>query len=224
MAVILFSSISTPYAFSEPLKKLSVATICDGVVLKGIIKNADFLSTKVFVINSQGSIADTKESKGGEFYVHNFKNYAKIKIIVQNYESYERELKCDSKISNSKQIKSDLKNASTQRKKIQPKVNIVGILEGRMPNQYIVGFDICAGSDRLERPQLQIITDIQDFKPFTFPSIVGSKSCKFYDYTVKANDPASIKIDFYKSEDSAKITKLEKELEELKKLIKNSVK
>jgi len=238
LGIILFSSILTANASATdtikqlqdftnkktvktPKQKiLSIKTECDSNTLKGKITNQDVDFAKIFILNSVGSIVDTKEAKNGEFFVKNFNQYKKVKISADGFDTLIQDLKCDSKI-----VKKDTKSKDVRSiTKAYPRIMIIGMLEGNMPNQYIVGFDICAGSDRLEKPQLAIITDIQTFKPVTFPAIIGSNSCITYDYTVKANDPKSINIGFYKTDDSEKITKLEKELAELKKMIKDSQK
>ena len=130
-----------------PPKSLSIITECDSNTLKGKIKTPNVYSAKVLILNSASSIVDTKEARNGEFFIKNFNLYKKIIVSAEGFTPLLQDIKCDSKT-----VKKDIKSKDTRSKtNIKPSVKIIGKLEGRMPNQYIVGFDVCAGSNQIGR-------------------------------------------------------------------------
>ena len=78
---------------------------------------------------------------------------------------------------------------------INPSIDIVGMLETKLPQQYRVGFDICSGSKDLVTPAITVNTDMAS-DTLEVMSIIGAGSCLFYEVTIKANDPDSVNISF----------------------------
>ena len=113
------------------------------------------------------------------------------------------------------------KTIVTQPVNRQPTVAIYGGIETVHQNQYLVVVQICAGSDRFESPNIYLTSDLVTKKPIVVYSVLGANSCTLVDYSIKANDPLSIGVGFSDTNelDSSKLTELEKEIAELKKLI-----
>lgn len=99
---------------------------------------------------------------------------------------------------------------------IDPYIKIIGILETKLPQQFMVGFDICAGSKIVVTPEITINSDIAS-DSFKVMSIMNPGSCLFYDISVKAQDSNSIKINFgLIVKDDPVISDLQKQIDELK--------
>ena len=86
-------------------------------------------------------------------------------------------------------------NTSNSAQTIDPSIELVGMIETKLPQQFRVGFNICSGSKDLITPAITINTDLMS-DTFEVMSNIGKGGCLFYESTIKANDPNSLKISF----------------------------
>lgn len=99
-----------------------------------------------------------------------------------------------------------------------PNLMITGMIESRMPNQYIVEYGICTTEYRVQDPKILFRSDVGSFGPFTIKGTIEAKNCGFDTVTVKANDPKSISLELV--DEFSKIQQLEKEITSLKEQLK----
>ncbi len=99
---------------------------------------------------------------------------------------------------------------------INPTINVVGMIETKLSQQYLVGFDICSGSKDLVTPSITVNTDLTSHT-LKVMSIIGTGSCLFYESTIKANDPDSLNISFGNVVSNDQTSNdLQKQIDELK--------
>lgn len=105
----------------------------------------------------------------------------------------------------------------------KPTISVLGVIPAQMPNQYLVVLEICAGSEKLDAPKLYVSSDSSDTGTLELRAILAPNSCRYEDITIRAKDPASITVNFESPVSSdERIEKLERELAELKKQLKEN--
>lgn len=96
-------------------------------------------------------------------------------------------------------------------------INILGIIETKVPNKYLVGFEVCARKTKILAPEIIIHTAEDEFEGSVHANIAPN-SCFTTDTTVQTNDPDSIKIEFKKQQvGDTSLESLKAEIEALKK-------
>jgi len=94
---------------------------------------------------------------------------------------------------------------------------ILGVIETKVPNRHIVGFQVCAGDTKIVTPEIIIHTHEDEYEASVYANI-APHSCFTTDTTVQTSNPDSIKIEFKKQQVSdTSLESLKAEVEALKK-------
>ena len=76
-----------------------------------------------------------------------------------------------------------------------PYIDIFAKIPTKLPNQYIIGFDVCAGSKSLVTPDIITETDL-DLNILNVRSIIGPGGCTDHEISIKAKNPDTIRVYF----------------------------
>lgn len=99
-------------------------------------------------------------------------------------------------------------------------LEVVAIEPTRIPDRYLVVFEICSGNTKLTVPEVVASSDSESFTR-EVGSVLGAGSCLLYDVSVTAKNPNTIKVEFGNVvQDDTTIEELRKEISELKEQLK----
>ena len=183
------------------------------------------LSGENSVIVNLKSLVSTEKVQSGKYYIVKIQHTNIISEFefspVLTAEEIPKELPSEKPIQDVPMVTQDTTNLDIYHTGPDgSSIKVISATESGRPHQYLVIFEICAGTKKVTVPEVTVSSDSESYTR-EVGTVLGPGSCYLVDSNVEADEPTTIDVTFGNVvKDDTQIVELKAEISELKEELK----